>query len=176
MAEWVSGRLAEIGPGNGRLVIAGDSAGGNLCIVTCLTLSRANLAGAVTINPAVDHYESGWHSYTERSRARPLTFNLVRWFWDTYLGDTEPGDASSARPLHSPSLARMPPLFNITAEFDPLRDEGRAFGKAVAAAGVPTRQRHLDQAAHDFACSGGPNRNFLTFIDDLQDWLATLPR
>ena len=178
-AEWAAERLAEIGPGNGRLVIAGDSAGGNLCIATCLALSdtaRGTLAGAVTIYPAVDHYESGWLSYTERRRARPLTFNLMRWFWDTYLGDTIPGDASSARPLHSPALASMPPLFNVTAEFDPLRDEGRAFGKAVAAAGVPTRLRHFDRAAHGFASSGGPNRNFLAFIDDLQDWLAMLPR
>jgi acetyl esterase len=176
-AEWVAVRLPELGPGNGRLVIAGDSAGGNLCAITCLSLSdaaRATLAGAVTIYPAVDHYQSGWLSYRERSRSRPLTFNLMRWFWDTYLAGTAPEDAFSARPLHSQSLATMPPLFNITAEYDPLRDEGRAFGKAVAAAGVPTRQRHFERAAHDFACSGGPNRDFLAFIDDLQDWLATL--
>lgn len=177
-AQWVAGRLPELGPGNGRMVIAGDSAGGNLCATTCLSLTgpaRAALAGAVTIYPAVDHYASGWLSYTERAHARPLTFKLMRWFWDTYLGDTAPAAATSARPIHSAALASLPPLFNITAEFDPLRDEGRAFGKAVEASGVPTHQRHFERAAHGFACSGGPNRDFLAFMDDLQAWLATLP-
>lgn len=178
-AEWTAAHLADLGPGDGRLVIAGDSAGGNLCATTCLGLSgtaRAKLAGAVTLYPAVDHYASGWLSYSERRRARPLTFGLLRWFWDTYLGTTAPEDAPTARPLYSASLGNLPPLFNVTAEFDPLRDEGRAFGKAAEAAGVPTRQRHFDRAAHGFACSGGPGPDFLVLMDDLQGWLAGLTR
>ena len=66
-------------------------------------------------------------------------------------------------------------MFNITAEFDPLRDEGRAFAKAAEAAGVPTRNRHFDAAAHGFACSSGPNKHFNAFMDDLVDWLGELP-
>ena len=174
--RWMLGHLQELGPNNGLLVLAGDSAGGNLAAATALALGdeATALAGMVLTYPAVDHYSAGFPSYVERARGQRLTAGLMHWFWDTYLAGTAPEDAFSARPLHSQSLATMPPLFNITAEYDPLRDEGRAFGKAVAAAGVPTRQRHFERAAHDFACSGGPNRDFLAFIDDLQDWLATL--
>lgn len=177
-AEWVAARLHDLGPNNGRLVIAGDSAGGNLTAVTCLGLSgeaRAALAGAVTLYPAVDHYESGWLSYTERARARPLTTSMMRWFWDTYLAGTAPADAMAGRPIHSDRLHALPPLFNVTAEFDPLRDEGRAFGKAAEAAGVPTRQLHFDRAAHGFACGGGPNRDHRTCMDALVAWLDELP-
>ena len=177
-AEWAAQRLEDLGPNNGAMVIAGDSAGGNLTAVTCLGLSdpaRAVLAGAVTIYPAVDHYESGWLSYTERARARPLTFNIMRWFWDTYLAGRTPAEAMAARPIHSDRLHALPPLFNITAEFDPLRDEGRAFAKAAVAAGVATRSRHFERAAHGFACSSGPNRDHRSFLDDLAMWLDELP-
>jgi acetyl esterase/lipase len=176
-AEWVAARLAELGPNNGGLVISGDSAGGNLTACTCLALSadaRRQLRGAATLYPAVDHYQRDWPSYREQGSAKPLTLSLMCWFWDAYLGDSSPEDAMAARPLTSGDLALLPPLFNITAERDPLRDEGRAFAEAASGLGVPVQQRHFANAAHGFACSEGPTEDFNAFMADFRQWLMAL--
>lgn len=176
-AEWVASNLDATGPNNGRLVIAGDSAGGNLTAATCLALSeggREILAGAITLYPAVDHYSNPRLSHRERARAKPLTLNIMTWFWDTWLADTPPQDAKLARPLLSAELGRMPPLFNVTAEFDVLRDEGRAFAEAVQQAGVPVEQHHHRDAAHGFACSGGPSEDFNHNMQHLTTWLNSV--
>lgn len=176
-AQWVAAHLAELGPNNGRLVIAGDSAGGNLTACSALGLSgeaQLVLCGIATLYPAVDHPEHNWPSYSEQSRSGPLTTNLMRWFWNTYLGDTPAAEAMPARPLRSSRLGQLPPLFNITAERDPLRDEGQAFAEAVASQGVEVRHRHFPGTAHGFACSEGPTEDFNRFIADFCQWLASL--
>lgn len=176
-AEWVAAHLAELGPNNGTLVIAGDSAGGNLTACTALDLStgaRQALGGVATFYPAVDYPERHWPSYSEQARSGPLTTNLMRWFWNIYLGDTPPAEAMPARPLQSNRLGELPPLFNITAERDPLRDEGQAFAEAAASQGVDVRHRHFPGAAHGFACSEGPTEDFNHFIADFCQWIASL--
>lgn len=176
-AEWVSSNLDAAGPNNGRLVIAGDSAGGNLTAATCLALSegaREKLAGAVTLYPAVDHYSNPQPSYIERAKAKPLTMNIFTWFWDMWLAGTPPQDANLARPLLSGELVHLPPLFNVTAEFDVLRDEGRAFAEAAHRAGVAVEHHHYPLAAHGFACSGGPSEDFNRNMDRLVNWLHGL--
>jgi acetyl esterase len=176
-AEWLSLNLDAVGPNNGRLVIAGDSAGGNLTAATCLALSdqaRATLAGAITLYPAVDHYSNPQPSYVERAKAKPLTMNIMTWFWDTWLTGTPPQDAKLARPLLSGDLDKLPPLFNVTAEFDVLRDEGRAFAETALQAGVAVEQHHYRDAAHGFACSSGPSEDFNRNMERLVAWLHTL--
>jgi acetyl esterase len=176
-AEWLAVNLDRVGPNNGRFVIAGDSAGGHLTACSCLALSdgaRARVAGAVVFYPLVDHYSAGYPSYEERANDCTLTADLVRWFVDTYLAGTPLEQARSARPLLSERLGVMPPLFSVTAEFDPLRDEGRLFAEAVAAAGVPVRQRHFPHAAHGFACGEGPTAYWHSMMADLTGWLSAL--
>lgn len=176
-AEWLAGHLDELGPNNGRLVIGGDSAGGHLTACTCLALSadaRKAIAGAVLLYPVVDHYSNARPSYVERANACALTTPLMQWFIDTYLGDTAPDDALSARPLLSTQLASLPPVFSATAEYDPLRDEGREFATAVAAAGVAVQQRHFPDAAHGFACGEGPRQDHRELMADLTGWLREL--
>ena len=176
-AEWVTRHLAELGPNNGRLVIAGDSAGGNLTACSALDLSeeaRSKVCGAATLYPAADHYQRDWPSYREQARSGPLTTGIMFWFWNTYLGATAPDQAASARPLLSDKLDTLPPLFNITAERDPLKDEGQAFAKAVEDQGVKVQHRHYPKAAHGFACSEGPTEDFGLFMDDLCQRLLSL--
>ena len=176
-AEWVAAHLNELGPSNGRIVIAGDSAGGNLTACTCLTMTAPALirvSGVATLYPAVDHYLRDWPSYQERARASALTSTLMRWFWDTYLGQTSPEQALKARPMQANNLASLPPLFNVTAEMDPLRDEGQAFARVVKGEGVPVQHRHFADAAHGFACSEGPTNNFKAVLDDFDNWLTGL--
>lgn len=176
-AEWLAANLDAVGPNNGSLVIAGDSAGGNLTAATCLALSATageKLAGAITLYPAVDHYSNPRPSHAERAKAQPLTMNIMSWFWDTWLAGTSPEEAEPARPLLSSELGRLPPLYTITAEFDVLRDEGRAFAAAAQQAGVAVEQHHHRHAAHGFACSSGPTEEFSTNMDRLVTWLHQL--
>jgi len=156
---------------------AGDSAGGNLTVCSALDLSaaaRQHLAGAATLYPAADHPQHDWPSYREEARSGPLTTGIMRWFWDTYLGNTPIEQAPNARPLRSQRLGQLPPLFSITAGRDPLRDEGQAFADAVNQQGVDVRHRHFPGAAHGFTCSEGPTGNFNVFMEDFCDWLGSL--
>jgi acetyl esterase len=177
--RWLANHLDQLGPSNGTLVIAGDSAGANLTISTCLELdtdTRAKVVGEIVKYPAVDHYSTDYPSYTERARGQMLTRGLMNWFWDTYLGPYSAEDpmAKRAMPLRADNLASLPPTFLITAEFDPLRDEGIAFAQKLREAGVPLQYRHFDTAAHGFACSEGPNDNFNVFMNDLVTWLEVI--
>jgi acetyl esterase len=124
----------------------------------------------------VDHYSANPPSYTERAKGQTLTSGLMVWFWDTYLGRCPPDSPSARRamPLHSDQLDSLPPTFLITAEYDPLRDEGVAFAGKLRDADVPLQYRHFDAAAHGFACSEGPNPDFEAYLSDLVDWLGRL--
>jgi acetyl esterase len=179
--RWIAGHIDKLGPCNQRLVLAGDSAGANLATCVCLELD-ANpalckmLAGAVVKYPVVDHYQADRPSFTQRATGQSLTSKLVIWFWDTYLGDCSANDSAAKRamPLHASNLASLPPTFLITAEFDPLRDEGIAYAEKLRESGVALQYRHFDNAAHGFACSEGPSADFNAYMDDLVAWLARL--
>jgi acetyl esterase len=165
-----------LGPSNGTLVIAGGSAGANLTTCTCLELDngrRGKVIGEILLYPVVDHYSTDYPSYTERARGQILTHKILVWFWDTYLGDCTADDpkAKRAMPLLAQNLSCLPPTLLITAEYDPLRDEGMAYAEKLREAGVKLQYRHFDTAAHDFVCSEGPNENFNVFMDDLVAWL-----
>ena len=173
--RWIAEHIADFGPSNGKLVIAGDSAGGNLAACTCLALDgalREQVAGAALIYPAVDHYTAAHASYEERATGQALTRSLMQWFWDTYLA----GKAGDERvfPLRANSLAQMPPTLLVTAEFDPLRDEGIAFAEKLGADGVEVHYRHFADAAHGFACSEGANADHRELLDMHAQWMRSL--
>lgn len=176
-AAWVTSNQDQLAaPGNGSMIIAGDSAGGQLACATCLDAdadTRAAIAGCVLIYPACDHYSSLPPSYVERARGQALTSKLMVWFWDTYLrgADSDDDDTRRAFPLRSPRLGTLPPAFVVTAEYDPLRDEGRKLAGAIAAEDVPTTHLHYGEAAHGFACSEGPNADSRAMLTELATWL-----
>ena len=177
--QWLAEHVEGLGPSNGKLVIAGDSAGANLSLGTCLeldALTRAKVVGVIAKYTVVDHYNANPPSYTERARGQALTRHLMIWFWDTYLGACRADDPQALRamPLHAENLASLPPTFLITAEYDPLRDEGMAFSEKLREAGIAIQYRHFDSAAHGFACSEGPNENFNIYMDELLAWLDQL--
>jgi len=177
--QWIARHAAQLGTSNGRLVIAGDSAGGHLATCTCLETgpdNRQKIAGQVLIYPATDHYSAGFASYVERATGQILTSGIMHWFWDTYLGGLAPTDARAQRafPLRASGLASLPPTLLVTAERDPLRDEGKAYAQALEQAGVATTYRHFATAEHGFACSQGPHADFRDFMQRLATWLAQL--
>jgi len=115
-------------------------------------------------------------SYEERATGQALTRDVMLWFWDTYLGPAAPeSDAAAvARPMHASNLSSLPPTLLITAERDPLRDEGRQFAQKCREAGVAVDYKHYEDVEHGFACSEGPTPQFQAFIDQTRDWLKTL--
>lgn len=177
--RWIAEHCGDFGTSDRRIVVAGDSAGGNLSAVVCLGADaslRQKIAGEVVIYPATDHYQAGFASYTERATGQTLTANLMRWFWDTYLAGQDPENAATAHafPARSQQLSTLPPTFLVTAEHDPLRDEGKDFNDKLQAAGVPVAYRHFEEAAHGFAGSEGPSENLDAMMADLLAWLDKL--
>ncbi len=130
-----------------RVVLIGDSAGGNLAAGLALRARDEGLTGILgqaLIYPALGgDLVSG--SYAEMSHAPGLTTSDVA-YYRTVL--RAPGDSPVAHPLHSKSLAGLPPTFITVAHFDPLRDDGRAYASRLAEAGIEVWFREEPQMVH----------------------------
>jgi acetyl esterase len=135
-----------------RIAVGGDSAGGNLATVVAL-MARDRGGPAIThqilMYPVADLTTFDTASYLANATGYYLTRTAMQWFAGHYL--RSPGDARDplASPLHA-ELAGLPPALVITAEFDPLRDEGEAYARRLQAAGVATRLSRYDGMIHGF--------------------------
>ncbi|WP_226797743.1 alpha/beta hydrolase [Cupriavidus necator] len=149
--KWISAHALELG-GNGIVAVAGDSAGGNLAAVVAQQLRGHGvpLAGQFLIYPAVDHVDSHYASITENARGYFLEMESMAWFYEHYVGDFKGTKDPRLAPMQAPSLAGLPPAVIVTAEFDPLRDEGEAYGRALEAAGVKADVMRCDGMIHGF--------------------------
>jgi len=152
---WASENMAALG-GNGKLAVTGESAGGNLATVACQALTgtaatdkTADICFQLLAYPVVDH-DMTRGSYAQNGEGHLLETDTMRWFWDLYCPDTARRDEPTACPLHAKSLAGQPPALVVTAEFDPLRDEGKAYADALNAAGVEASYHCADGLIHDF--------------------------
>jgi len=148
-ARWVAGNPADLGCKVTSLVVCGDSAGGNLAIVTAMALRDAPAAVPVIaqfpIYPATDSSKA-YPSYTEFAEGFLLTRDSMEWFQASY-------DAEASHIRASPligDLAGMPPAVVITASLDPIGDQGRAYAGALAMAGVPVIFREAKGNIHGF--------------------------
>ncbi len=144
--QWIAAHAEALGAIPGRLVVAGWSAGANIAAVASQMARDAggpDIAGQVLLTPVVDAAMDR-PSYAENAEGYVLTAALMRWFWDLYTDPAERDDPK-ASPLRG-TLTGLPPALVVTAEFDPLRDEGIAFADALADAGVPVR--HLAARGH----------------------------
>jgi acetyl esterase len=143
------------------MVLAGDSAGGNLAAVTALRARQSSPGGTppggvplpvlqVLVYPVVDCDldRKSMHEYggTEFIINGPD----MEWFWDQYLPDPAARRNPYASPLRAPSLTSLPPAYVVTAEHDPLRDEGFEYVERLRAAGVPVTHRHYGSQIHGF--------------------------
>lgn len=138
--RWCAAHAAELGADPARIVVGGDSAGGNLAAVTALRLREEGgpaVLGQLLLYPVTDWHTPGWPSYAENAEGYGLTRATMEWFWGHYMPD--PGSNIShphAAPIHAASHAGLPPALVTTAEYDPLRDEGEAYADRLRAAGV----------------------------------------
>jgi acetyl esterase len=149
--RWVAGHADEIGADPARLAVGGDSAGGNLAAGVALR-ARADgpaLAGQILVYPNTDQLAD---DESMRAADDPFLFNRysVAWYRQHYLAS--PGDAANplASPLRADSLAGLPPALIITAEHDPLRDQGEAYARRLADEGVQVELSRYPGMAHGF--------------------------
>jgi acetyl esterase len=150
--RWVAANAASFGGDPKRIAVAGDSAGGNLStVVAMMARDRGGpaLVYQLLIYPVTDHsYDTA--SYRENGDEYLLTRSMMDWFWNHYLND--PADSANAlvSPLRASNLRGLPPAMVMTAEFDPLRDEGEAYAARLREAGVPVTLKRYDGMIHGF--------------------------
>jgi acetyl esterase/lipase len=153
---WVAGHAAEIGADPARLAVGGDSAGGNLAAAVALRARDGGpaLAGQLLVYPNTDQLAD---DESMRAADDRFLFNRhsVAWYRRHYLAD--PADAANplASPLRAESLAGLPPALVITAEYDPLRDQGEAYARRLADAGVQVQLSRYPGMAHGFFTMAG---------------------
>jgi acetyl esterase len=155
--RWVIDHAAELGIDPDRVAVGGDSAGGNLAAAVALVLRDAGgpaLAHQLLIYPVTD-FNLDTASYLANADGFVLTREAMRFYWQAYLADPAQADDQRASPLRAKSLANLPPALVITAEFDPLRDEGRAYADRLRAAGTRVEYREYPGMVHGFVASAG---------------------
>jgi acetyl esterase/lipase len=149
--EWVTKNATVFEGDPGSIAVAGDSAGANLAAVCALQARDAGLPLAlqVLVYPVTDT-TFATTSRRENAKGYLLEDSTMRWFVDCYTrGGANPGDWRIA-PLRVPNVSGVAPALVITAEYDPLRDEGEAYAKRLADAGVPVVVKRYDGMIHGF--------------------------
>lgn len=154
--DWVAANAAGLGADPARIAVGGDSAGGNLAAVVALSAREHGpaLAAQLLVYP-----NTCYRADTESLRANDdrWMFNRhsVDWYWHNYLPDPAAGRDPRVSPLLAPDLSGLPPALVITAEYDPLRDEGERYAERMRAAGVPVELSRYEGMAHGFFTMSG---------------------
>jgi acetyl esterase len=150
--RWVADNAASIGGDPGRLAIGGDSAGGNLAAVVALMArdrGGPSIVHQLLIYPVTDVAQDT-PSYRDNADGYLLSAADMAWFWNHYLATAADGENPYASPLRAESLRGLPPAHIITAELDPLRDEGEQYAARLKDAGVEVQLSRYDGMIHGF--------------------------
>ena len=152
---WISAHAAELGIDPERLAVGGDSAGGHLAAVTARRLRDAgdtSLAAQVLVYPVTDLASPAEVHPSRLANATGylLSTETMQFFCDTYVPDQSRRGEPDASPLGVEDLAGLAPALVITAEYDPLRDEGDRYAQRLEAAGVPVELASHEGATHMF--------------------------
>ncbi len=136
-----------------KMAVVGDSAGGYMAITTAQKLhgEGINLKSQVVVYPVTDHYTSKHLSWEENKEGYILSAEMMKWFWDNFI--TDPTKFDEASPLRSKNLEGLAPAFIATANYDPLRDEGKAYAEKLKTAGVEVEYENYENV-HGFYGTG----------------------
>ena len=150
---WARDHAADLGVDGTRLAVAGDSAGGNLGAAVAIRARDEGgpaLRHQLLIYPVTDA-DFSLPSYTANGGGQYfLSTAAMRWFWDQYVGTEADGHIHGATVLRTENLAGLPSATVVTAQYDPLRDEGVAYAERLAAAGVPVEAEEAPGMIHGF--------------------------
>jgi acetyl esterase len=177
--RWAAANASALGADPGQIIVAGDSAGGNLAAVTALRIrdeGGPRLLGQLLIYPVTDYIEPGTPSMQENAEGYGLTRAGMAWFWNHYLADPADGLHPHASPFRANDLAGLPPALVVTAEYDPLRDEGEYYADRLRQAGVPTQMKRWDGMNHGFFFWPGVVDRAGEAMDEACAWVRTLLR
>jgi acetyl esterase len=164
---WLHANAERLGAIPGLLAVCGDSAGGNLSAALVLKardLNGPEIALQVLIYPALDPMLRE-ASFERLANGYGLTRDDMRNFWDLYLGSADDAANPYASPLQATDLRGVAPAFIVTAEYDPLVDEGERYAGMLQAAGVPARATRYPGMIHGFV-------SYLGWIDAARSAVA----
>jgi len=155
---WVAANAKRLGIDVRRIAVGGDSAGGNLATVVAMRCRNAGgpaLAAQVLLDPVTDlsSFETG--SHRELGEGYFLTRAAMDWFKGHHLASADLARHPEVSPLLATDLSGLPPAHVITAEFDPLRDEGEAYAERLRQAGVPVTITRYPGMIHGFVSMRG---------------------
>ncbi|MBR0757645.1 alpha/beta hydrolase [Bradyrhizobium jicamae] len=173
--NWIASHAKEFGIDAARLIVGGDSAGGNLAAVVALAArdgDEPKLAGQLLIYPATD-FSRKHPSHREPETSILLTHSVIGWFGDHYLNGADKRDWR-ASPAGARSFAGLPPAYVLTAGADPLRDEGDEYAKFLGDAGVPVTYRHFPGQFHGFFTMGKLLNQAKIAVTEIAAWLKSL--
>jgi acetyl esterase len=150
--QWASDRMTEIAGSAVPLVVMGDSAGGNLSAVVAQKARDAGgpeIASQILVYPVTDA-DLDNDTYTDPDNQLLLSRESMVWFWNHYAPDPASRLNPDASPNRAADLTGLAPAIVVTAEHDPLRDEGEAYADRLRAAGVPVEHRRFPGQMHAF--------------------------
>jgi acetyl esterase len=173
---WVASNAERFGIDPRRISVGGDSAGGTLATVVSLK-SREEHGPAIALQamvyPVTDLSSFATESYQEFAEGYQLTKAEMEWFRNHYLSSMEQAGNPDASPLLARDLRGLPPALILTAECDPLRDEGEAYAKRLADAGVPVTCTRYPGMIHPFFSLSGAIPQALDALQQVADAVHT---
>jgi acetyl esterase len=172
--RWLLDNAESIGCDRSSPALVGESSGGT--IAASLTVLLRDLGAPAPVYqvlayPVADRFDR-WPSYAERGTGYILDSALMQWYFGQFLPEGSPAEDSYLFPLAAEDLSGLPPTLILTAEFDPLRDEGIAYAKRLADAGVAVEHVHAADQMHGFLLLGRVVANASSLIDRTADSLA----
>lgn len=171
---WAWRNATELHAPAGKLAVFGASAGANMAAAAMLQLAKADPVCRpmlqILFYPICD-VSMDWPSYAENGTGYFLTRRDMAWYWDQYIGGADP-TAPLASILRSEDLAALPRGLIVTAQYDPLRDEGEAFAEKLNAAGVATECIRYPGAIHGFVSLAPQSALTTIALDKVVELLA----
>lgn len=174
---WLAEHAAELNGDPARLVVAGDSSGAGLAAATALRCRDAGgppLRGQVLFYPVADYHTPPTPSYLANASGYGFSRQDMIWFWEHYLESPEDAAHPYAAPLRAADLRGVAPALVITAEYDPLRDEGERYAERLRAAGTATTLSRYPDMIHGFLQLLGLFAAPRRAVDEATAWLKKI--
>lgn len=172
--RWVAENSASVDGDPARISVGGDSAGGNLAAVISRRARDEGgpaLAGQLLVYPVTYQVGPDTASRKENAEGYFLTRDDMAYFGDHYFADVEDARGTDASPANAESFSNLPPALVVTAEYDPLRDEGEDYARELQEAGVQTKLTRYDGMIHGFLNFYGVTERSDELADEASEWL-----